>query len=256
VADRATKRCIVLDPVRDHCPQQAGIKTEAADAIIDLVKAQSYFVDYILETNAIGSQNLSAAWLLRSAFLSSQGYAPQLCNEGSISGLQTMWQRKYGADTKFSTSIRPSLEDNESVTFGRLTLTCIHLPGLATPDHRAYRVGENIFGAQFIVTLAEESPLHDLLPGAWISLDRILALPGHTRVWRSACNTKEPAAEPFEPFDLLSQCAAHNKCAGMSKGDLLARRSEETRSSREQERPTSSNKSSGLKSMLGSWVRA
>jgi glyoxylase-like metal-dependent hydrolase (beta-lactamase superfamily II) len=270
VADRTTKHCIVLDPVRDHCPHEAGIKTEAADAIIDLVKAQGYIVDYILETNAIGSQHLSAAWLLRMHLLDSQGSAPQLCSEASISGLQAMWQRKYGADNKFSTSIRPGLEDGESVAFGGQTLTCIHLPGSATPHRRTYRVGDDVFGAHSIATLAEDMPPHDhvevrnsqsdesssRLPGAWTSLDRIVSLPGHTRVWQSACDTKEPAAEPLPTFDLLSQCAAHNKYAGLSKEDFLARRSEETRPSREQERPTSSNRSGGLKSKLGSWIRA
>jgi hypothetical protein len=170
-------------------------------AIIDLVKAQGYTVDYILETNAIGSQHLSAAWLLRMHFLDSQGSAPQLCNEATISGLQAMWQRKYGADNKFSTSIRPGLEDGETVAFGGLTLICIHLSGFATPHRRAYRVGENIFGAHSIATLAEDMPAHDpvgvrdsqsnepgsRLLGAWTSLDRILSLPGNTRVWRSVC---------------------------------------------------------------------
>jgi hypothetical protein len=67
---------------------------------------------------------------------------------------------------------------------------------------------------------------------------------------------KEPAAEKHQPFDLLSQCAARNKYAGISKDDFLARRSEESKSSREQERPPSSSKSGGLKSKLGSWIKA
>jgi hypothetical protein len=270
VADRATRHCIVLDPVRDNCPHEAGIKTEAADAIIDLVKAQGYTVDYILETNAIGSQHLSAAWLLRMHFLDSQGSAPQLCNEATVSGLQAMWQRKYGADNKFSTSIRPGLEDGETVAFGGLTLTCIHLLGFATPHRRAYRVGNNVFGAHSIATLAENMPAHEpvevrdsqsdesesRLLGVWTSLDRILSLPRDTRVWWSASTGKEPAAEQSRAFDLLSQCAAHNKYAGISKDDFLARRSEESKSSREQGRPPSSSKSGGLKSRLGSWIGA
>jgi hypothetical protein len=270
VADRATRHCIVLDPVRDNCPHEAGIKTEAADAIIDLVKAQGYTVDYILETNAIGSQHLSAAWLLRMHFLDSQGSAPQLCNEATISGLQAMWQRKYGADNKFSTSIRPGLKDGETVAFGGLTLTCIHLPGFSAPHRRAYRVSENIFGAHSIATLAEDMPAHDPvevrdsqfeeseshLVDAWTSLDRILSLPRNTRVWWNTSTGKEPAAEQSRAFDLLSQCAARNKYAGISKDDFLARRSEESKSSREQERPPSSSKSGGLRSKLGSWIKA
>ena len=52
VADPTTGHCIVLDPVRDQCTDQAKIVTTAADAILILVQRHDYVVDYILETHA------------------------------------------------------------------------------------------------------------------------------------------------------------------------------------------------------------
>lgn len=266
VADRTTGHCIVLDPVRDRCADQATMSTDAADAIIELVRAHSYIVDYILETNATGSQYLSAAWYLRMQFAGLQGWPPQLCNEATVTGLEAMWQRKYGANNKFSTSIRAGLDDDEGVTFGRLSLNCIHLPGFSNPHRRAYHVGKEVFGAHSIAALTEEPPnvtLDDPFGShideserhldAWSSINRILSLPKDTRVWRDTGD--DCAIEQSRTFDLVSQCTDMNKYAGLSKADFLTRRLVETQWFREQQRPPS-YKAVSLRSRLESWIRA
>lgn len=263
VADRTTGHCIILDPVRDHCANRATISTSAADAIVDVVRAHSYTVDYILETHAAGSQCLSAAWYLRMQFSALQAEPPQICDEVTVTGLEAMWRRKYGANNNFSTSIRGGLYDGESVTFGRLSLTCIHLPGFATPYRRAYLVGKNVFGAHHIAASTEEPSnvsLHDLPEShveeserhldAWRSINRILSLPGETRVWP---NSGDYTVEERQPLH-VSQCIALNRYAGLSKPDFLTRRLAETQAFREQYQRPPSYKAVSLGSRLGSWI--
>ena len=257
----------MLDPVRDRCIDPATISTSAADAIVDLVRGHGYTVDYILETHATSSQCLSAAWYLRMQFSNLQGWPPQLCNEATVTGLEAMWQRKYGANNKFSTSIRAGLDDGESVTFGWLSLTCIHLPGFATLHRRAYVVGKDVFGAHSVAALTddpsnidpkdaseshiEESERH---LDAWTSINRILSLPSDTRVWRATGD--DCAIEQTRTFDLVSQCTALNKYSGMSKADFLTGRMAETQSLRDQEQRPPSYRVVGLRSRLESWIRA
>ena len=263
VADRTTGHCIVLDPVRDHCADRATISTTAADAIVDIVRTHSYTVDYILETHAAGPQCLSAAWYLRMQFSALQDKPPQLCDEVTVTGLEAMWRRKYGANNNFSTSIRGGLCDGESVMFGRLSLTCIHLPGFAAPHRRAYLIDKDVFGAHSIAALTEEPPNVCLehLPEshveeserhleAWSSINRILSLPGDTRLWQ---DSGEYTVEERHPLH-VSQCIALNRYAGLSKTDFLTSRLAETQAFREQHQRPPSYKAVILGSRLGSWI--
>lgn len=263
MADRTTARCIVLDPVRDHRVDRATISTIAADAIVDIVRAHDYTVDYILETHAAGSQYLSAAWYLRMQFSGLQDRPPQICNEATVSNLEAMWQRKYGANNNFSTSIRGGLDDGESVMFGQLSLKCIHLPGFSSPHRCAYLVGKDVFGAYSIAALTEEIPnacptglLESQMDeseqhlDAWSSINQILSLPGETRVWRESGDC---TVEESQPFD-VSQCAALNKYAGLSKAEFLSRRLVETQAFREQHPGLPSYKAVNLGQWLSSWI--
>lgn len=263
VADRTTGHCMILDPVRDHCADRATISTTAADAIVDVIRAHSYTVDYILETHATGPQCLSAAWYLRMQFSALQHEPPQLCDEVTVTGLEAMWRRKYGANNNFSTSIRAGLYDGESVTFGRLSLTCIHLPGFAAPYRRAYLIDKDVFGAHSVAALTEEPPnicLKDLPKShvedseryldAWSSINRILSLPGDTRVWQDSGDHTVEERQPLH----VSQCVALNKYANLSKADFLTRRLAETQASRGQHQRPPSYKAVSLGSRLGSWI--
>ncbi|GAB7324769.1 hypothetical protein MBLNU13_g08620t2 [Cladosporium sp. NU13] len=263
VADRTTGYCIILDPVRDHCVDRATISTIAADAIVDIVRTHGYTVDYILETHAAGPQYLSAAWYLRMQFSALQNEPPQLCDEVTVTGLEALWRRKYGANNNFSTSIRGGLYDGESVRFGRLSLTCIHLPGFAAPYRRAYLIGKDVFGAHSIAALTEEPP--NFCPknppeshveeserhlDAWRSIKQILSFSGDTRLWQ---DSGDHTVEELQPLH-VSQCVALSKYAGLSEADFLTRRLAETQASREQHQRPPSYKAISLGSRLGSWI--
>lgn len=263
VADRTTGHCIILDPGRDRCVDPATISTTAADAIIDVVRAHNYTVAYILETHAAGPQHLSAAWYLRMQFSGLQDKPPQICNEATVSSLEAKWQRKYGASNTFSTSIRGGLDDGESVMFGRLSLTCIHLPGSAAAHRRAYVIGKDVFGALSIAAGTEEAPNACLIDSpeshldeserhldAWGSINRILSLPGDTRVWP---DSGDHDVEGLRAFD-VSHCIEVNKYAGLSEADFLTRRLVETQAFREWNQRPPSHKAVSFGSRLSSWI--
>lgn len=225
VADPSTSHCVVLDPVRDRCPEQASVSTSAADAVLDLIKHYGYIVGYILETHAVGPPYVSAAWYVRMQLSMTQGWPPQLCTDTSVSGLDNMWQRKYGAGSAFSRTIPPGLKDGQSVTVGHLALTCMRLPGFGTPHRRAYCVGKDVFGAHSIATLEEASgnavtehtshmPESTGYEGEDDSdveqtLQGILSLSGDTRVWHAQSSGSHP--QPSGPFDSIAQCVAMSK---------------------------------------------
>lgn len=260
IADPTTNHCIIIDPVRDRCADKAAMSTTAADAIITLVQERSYIVDYILETHAAGTQCLSAAWYLRMQFSQTQESPPQLCDEVTVSSLQAMMRRKYGADNKFSTTIRAGLVDGEKLELGQLSLTCMHMSGFGSPHRRAYLIDGNIFGIHSIASLegggsgntgnSSDSSVdvdsEDYLE-AWASVQRILSLPKDTRVWRE---TQDQASLPDdERYDLLAECALVREGGSSSESEFLARRREESVWAK-----PPSTKVGGLKARLGTWL--
>lgn len=56
-------------------------------------------------------------------FSHTQGYAPQLCSNGSVSALQRSFARKYGASNGFSTTLGSEHGDKETFTVGRMRVT-------------------------------------------------------------------------------------------------------------------------------------
>lgn len=253
IADETTSRCIVLDPVRDVCSDPAAMSTSSADAIIAVVKENGYTVDYILETHAADSQRLSGAWYLRMQLSIVQGHAPQLCNEATVTGLELMWQRKYGAGSHFSTSIRAGLEDGERITFGFLSVVCMHMTGFGSPHRRAYLVGNDLFGAHSIATSevegrraaidfnAQGGPGRSSAEGessehldAWKTTQRIFALPPEVRIWREQGHDVAANASS-QPCDTVSRCAALNRHAKLSESEYLANRRAESASMLERE---------------------
>lgn len=267
VADPTTLHCIVLDPVRDRCADPAVMSTSAADAIIAVIRERSYIVDYILETYAASSLCLSAAWYIRMQLSIIQGYAPQLCNDATVSGLDLMWQRKYGASGKFSTTIRNGLDDGEIITLGWLSLKCMHMPGFSNPNRRAYLVGNDVFGAHSIATMREDMTHTDLGSGAirpaadpsgdpshhrdaWTSMKRVLSLPANTRVWREQGDGSLPTSH--KPCESVAQCAALNKHARSTEAEFLADLRVQTTLWRVAQPDPNAN--GGWKSRVGSWL--
>lgn len=210
VADPATLLCVVIDSVRDRRPDQAAISTSAADALLALIKKHNYTASYILETSAIGPQCLSAAWYIRMQLSMTQQQPPQLLTDSSVPGLEAMWHRKYG--TSMQTTIRSSLSEGESLGIGNLSLNSMEIPYGGSSRRRAYRIGDEVFGAcpdvdsdpaiRKIQSTSQELN-HGAVDGSPM-LIRTLPLPRDARIWhtwrRGICSQRG------DPFEYLSEC--------------------------------------------------
>lgn len=239
VADPSTRRCVVIDPVRDTHRDSAVLATEAADTIATLVKDQGYHVDLIVETHSLPSPPQTGAWLLRMQFASWQGTPPHLCSDGTVSAMEKLWQRKYGSTRKFVTTLGKGLDDNQSMMVGRMRVTCMHVAGFGTPDRRAFLIGNCLFGAYSIALLSQTSWRQSWTPNAsaetqpsiapvdkqtaisvWSSMQRVLSLHESIRVYPES-DAQSP--RDSEPYRDVAFCRANNPYIGLNPDDLLLR---------------------------------
>ncbi|KAI7235372.1 hypothetical protein KC330_g4309 [Hortaea werneckii] len=227
VADPTTLLCVVIDSVRDRRPDQAAISMSAADALLALIKKYNYTTSYILETNAMGSQCLSAAWYIRMQLSMTQRQPPQLFTDSSVPGLEAMWHRKYG--TSMQTTIRSSLSEGETLYIGNLCLSSMEIPDSGSSRRHAYRIGDEVFGA---CPDADSDPvtrkMHNTNQGLYDGgvatspmLMRILPLPRDARIWhtwrRGICSQRG------DPFEHLSECMSPDQIIMLPDGVLHCR---------------------------------
>ena len=246
VACPSTLHCIILDPVRDQCADRATISTDAASDLIALVRKESYLCDLILETNASRTTQ-TASWYLRRQLNEIQGWPPQVCRDATaVTTVEALWQRKYGTSSPFAASLRDTLGDGESILVGRMRVLCMNVQSFGTTTRRAYIVGNTVFGAHDIATLARSSISSDAFdsmhsPNAvdrercehtWSAMQRVLSLPEETRVYFDEGGA---VASGVEPYDHLHYCRAVNEYVGLSKSDFITRRQGEWQSWQQQQ---------------------
>lgn len=227
VTDPASKASIVIDPVLDFDPCNSNIKTTSADIILSLIAEKKYNIQYILETHA-HADHLSAASYIQ-AQLSKSGARPEIGIGQRISKVQKLFGKRYGVLPKDYQLVFDRLfSDDEVFHFGSLQVQAIHLPG-HTPDHMGYLIGGNIFCGDSLFhvdigTARTDFPggnAHDL----WESSQKLLALPGETKIWTGHDYPPEGRKEPA-PFMTVKQHRESNKhvMAGRSKEEFVALR--------------------------------
>lgn len=181
VADPATKRAAIVDPVLDYDEKAGRVSHEAADELLAAIKARGLTIEWILDTHA-HADHFSAA-----TYLKEKLGAPIAIGE-KITAVQELWKKIYNLpDAAFSATTWDKLfKDGETFKIGTLDARVMLSPG-HTPCSITYVVG----GAAFV---------HDTLfqpdygtarcdfPGGsarelYHSIQAILALPGETRLF-------------------------------------------------------------------------
>lgn len=141
VADPATKRAAIIDPVLDYEPATLLITTSTADSLLSLVKEKGYTIDWILETHAHADHLTAASYLQRSLEQEQAGHKPLIGIGKRIGQVQTLFGERYGVPPKeYATVFDKLFDDDESFSIGSLEAATTHLPG-HTPDHLGYRIG-------------------------------------------------------------------------------------------------------------------
>jgi glyoxylase-like metal-dependent hydrolase (beta-lactamase superfamily II) len=181
VADPATGRCAIIDPVLDYDEKSATTATTSADAILRYIAEAGLVVDWILDTHP-HADHFSAA-----AYLRERTGAPTAIG-AKVGGVQALWRDIYGLpDLKVDGSQWDRLfAAGDSFTIGELPVRVLFSPG-HTLASITYVVGDAAF-IHDTLFMPDGGTARADFPGGdaaalWHSIQAILALPDATRLF-------------------------------------------------------------------------
>jgi len=181
VADPATKRAAIVDPVLDYDHASGKASTKSADVILDEAEALGLTIDWVLETHA-HADHLSGAPYIKLKTGAKVGIGEH------IREVQKIFRPVFNAtDVKGDGSEFDHLfKDGERFELGNIEAAVLHVPG-HTPADIAYRIGDAVFVGDTLFMPDFGSARADF-PGGdartlYRSIKRLLALPPETRLF-------------------------------------------------------------------------
>ena len=181
VADPATGRAAIVDPVLDYDHRAGKVSTGSADKLLARIAGLGLRVDWILETHA-HADHLSAAQYLKA------GTGAAVVIGEHIRDVQRIFAPVFnavdvgGEGGEFDRLVR----DGERLKLGGLEIEVMHLPG-HTPADVAYRIGDAVFVGDTIF-MPDYGTARADFPGGdaarlYASIQRLLSLPPETRLF-------------------------------------------------------------------------
>ncbi|MCA1748068.1 MAG: MBL fold metallo-hydrolase [Sphingomonadales bacterium] len=136
VADRATRRAAIIDPVLDFDPRAAQLATDSADALLGIVEKEGLTVDWILETHA-HADHLTAAHYLR------RKTGAKVAIGKHITEVQQIFLPIFEIeDTRPDGAVFDRLvADGDTLPLGDNEIKVLHTPG-HTPADVTYLIGD------------------------------------------------------------------------------------------------------------------
>ena len=182
IADPATKRAAIIDPVLNYDASSGRTSTTLADAVLAAVRQQGLTVEWILETH-VHADHLTAA-----AYLKAQTNA-----KVAIGAEIVVVQKTFGTLFNLLATIKPlagdfdrTFRDGENFAIGNLPARVIHTPG-HTPACVSYLIGDAVFVGDTIF-MPDYGTARCDFPGGdaatlFSSTQKILSLPEATRIF-------------------------------------------------------------------------
>lgn len=182
VADPATGRAAIIDPVLDYDPASGRTRHDSANALIDYVRQQALHVDWLLETH-VHADHLSCAPYLK------QQLGGRLAIGRHITQVQQTFGRLFNTGPAFIPDGRQFdhlFQDNETFHIGGLEARALHTPG-HTPACMSYLVGDAAFIGDTLF-MPDYGTARCDFPGGdaqqlYRSIQRLFALPAQTRLF-------------------------------------------------------------------------
>lgn len=181
VADPVTCRCAIIDPVLDFDEKSGATATTNADALLDFIAREGLDVEWILDTHP-HADHFSAAH-----YLKQKTGAPTAIGERVVD-VQNLWKAIYNWPD-FPSDGRQwdrLFGEGEVFSIGRLPVKVLFSPG-HTLASITYVVGDAAFVHDTLFMPDSGTARCDFPGGSasrlWGSLQGILALPDHTRVF-------------------------------------------------------------------------
>jgi glyoxylase-like metal-dependent hydrolase (beta-lactamase superfamily II) len=223
VADPATKRAAIVDPVLDYDHARGKASTKSADAILDEAEALGLTIDWVLETHA-HADHLSGAPYIKLKTGAKVGIGEH------IREVQKIFRPVFNAtDVKGDGSEFDHLfKDGERFELGNIEAAVLHVPG-HTPADIAYRIGDAVFVGDTLFMPDFGSARADF-PGGdartlYRSIKRLLSLPPETRLFM--CHDyKAPGRDRYAWETTVAEERANNKHVkdGVSEEEFVAMR--------------------------------
>ncbi|MEE1657833.1 MBL fold metallo-hydrolase [Microvirga sp. CF3062] len=182
VADPATKRCAIIDPVLDFEPKSGATATASADELLAYIEQQGYRLEWILDTHP-HADHFSAA-----GYLKDKTGAPTAIGEKVVE-VQKLWKEFYNWPDSFPTDGSQwdrLFADGERFKIGNLDVEVMFSPG-HTLCSITYLVGDAAFIHDTLFMPDSGTARADFPGGSakalWHSIQRIMALPDDTRLF-------------------------------------------------------------------------
>ncbi|MER8726619.1 MBL fold metallo-hydrolase [Mesorhizobium sp. M0904] len=181
VADMATRKCAIIDPVLDFDERSGATATKNADALLDFVRESGLEVEWILDTHP-HADHFSAAHYLRG-----RTGAPTAIGEKVID-VQKLWKVIYNW-SEFSADGSQwdrLFADGATFSVGGLPARVLFSPG-HTLASITYVIGDAAF-IHDTLFMPDSGTARTDFPGGsaerlWRSIEDILALPDETRLF-------------------------------------------------------------------------
>jgi len=182
VADPVTRSCAVIDPVLDFEPTSGTTRTTSADRLLRHIEAQGLTVEWILDTHP-HADHFSAA-----GYLKDVTGAPTAIGE-RVTEVQKIWKKLYNLPNVFPTD--GSQWDHLFADGERFAIGAMEASVLLSPGHTLSSVSYLIGNAAFVhdtLFMPDSGTARTDFPGGnarqlWQSIQRILQLPGDTRLF-------------------------------------------------------------------------
>jgi glyoxylase-like metal-dependent hydrolase (beta-lactamase superfamily II) len=182
VADRASRRAAVIDPVWDYEPKSARLSSASMERLVEFLDAERLTLEWILETH-VHADHLSAAQLLKQRFGAPIGIGSR------VSVVQRTFSGLYGIEGEVATDgsqFDRLFEEGDRFPIGGLEAEVLHTPG-HTPACISYLVGDAAFVGDTLF-MPDSGTARCDFPGGnartlFRSIRRILSLPPQTRIF-------------------------------------------------------------------------
>jgi glyoxylase-like metal-dependent hydrolase (beta-lactamase superfamily II) len=207
VADAATRRAAVIDPVLDYDHRTGKASTKSADAILAAAADGGLQIDWVLETHA-HADHLSGAPYLKLKTGAKVGIGEH------IRDVQRIFRPVFNAtDLKGDGSELDRLfRDGERFSIGSVEVEVLHVPG-HTPADVAYRIGDAVFVGDTLF-MPDYGTARADFPGGdartlYRSIRRLLSPPSETRLFM--CHDyKAPGRDHYAWETTVGEQRAHN----------------------------------------------
>ena len=182
LADPEKRYCAIIDPVLDFDPKSGATATHSADALLDHIDREGYALEWILESHP-HADHFSAA-----GYLKDRTGVPTAIGEKVVE-VQKLWKGIYNLPDRFSTT--GSQWDKLFADGERFKIGNVDVEVLLTPGHTLASIAYVVGDAAFIhdtIFMPDGGTARADFPGGsarvlWNSIQRIMALPNHTRLF-------------------------------------------------------------------------